>query len=243
MQTRLRNLPAVFSAIALLACSAGGEGNNETKPATPTTSATPTTAAATTAMPDSDAAAIGGTGAPKGFLARTDRPTQKLSDIKYSASGTGWDVTTGPAHILWNPKNVASGNYTVSATFNQLAKPTHPEGYGIFIGGSDLSGPNQSYLYFLVRGSGEIFAQTRKGDVLTGRIAWQKSYASPPADSTGKATYTLSMRVAGDSVHFLVNGHQAAVLQKKDIVTDGIYGVRINHNLHLQVSPVTITKP
>ena len=242
MHTRLDNIAVACSAIALLACSAGGQGN-ETKPATPSTAATVTPAATTTARPDSDAAAIGGTGAPKGFLARTDKPTQKLSDIKYSASGTGWEVTTGPAHILWNPKNVASGNYTVSATFDQLAKPMHPESYGIFIGGSDLSGPNQSYLYFLVRGSGEIFAQTRKGSVLTGRIAWQKSYAAPVADSSGKATYTLAMRVAADSVHFLVNGHQAAVLPKKDLVTDGIYGVRINHNLHLHVSPVTITKP
>lgn len=237
MHTRLKNT-AALSALALLACSAGGQGKDETKTATPTTAA-----ATTTAMPDSDAAAIGGTGAPKGFLARTDKATQKLSDIKYSASGTGWEVTTGPAHILWNPKNTASGDYTVSATFDQLAKPAHPESYGIFIGGSDLSGPNQSYLYFLVRGTGEIFAQTRKGDVLTGRIAWQKSYAAPVADSSGKATYTVAMRVAGDSIHFLVNGHQAAVLPKKDMVTDGIYGVRINHNLHLHVSPITITKP
>src|SRR4051812_47494816 len=237
MHTRLDNIAAAISAITLLACSAGGQSKTDTKAATPTTATTATASA------DSDAAAIGGTGAPKGFFARTDRPTQKLSDIKYSAAGTGWEVTTGPAHVLWNPANVARGDFTVSATFDQLAKPMHPEGFGIFIGGSDLSGPNQSYLYFLVRGSGEVFAQTRKGTVLTGRIAWQKSYAAPAADSTGKASYTLAMRVAGDSIHFLVNGHEAAALPKKDIVTDGIYGVRINHNLHVHVSPITITKP
>jgi len=239
MHTRLNNIAGALSAIALLACSAGGQGNSQTT----TASSTPATPTGARVMADSDAAAIGGTGAPKGFLARTDRPTQKLSDIKYSASGNGWEVTTGPAHILWNPKNVASGDYTVSATFDQLAKPMHPEAFGIFIGGSDLSGPTQSYLYFLVRGSGEIFAQTRKGDALTGRIAWQKSYAAPVADSAGRATYTLAMKVAGDSVHFLVNGHQAAVLPKKDMPTSGIYGIRINHNLHVHVSPITITKP
>ena len=63
---------------------------------------------------------------------------------------------------LWRPKDTASGNYTVSATIDQLGKPAHPEAYGIFIGGSDLSGPNQSYLYFLVRGTGEMFAKTRR---------------------------------------------------------------------------------
>ncbi|MBA3645621.1 MAG: hypothetical protein H0W63_05530 [Gemmatimonadaceae bacterium] len=237
MHIRLNRITTALSAVTLIACSAGDKSNTDT---TTTTSTTP---AAMTTVPDSDAAAIGGTGAPKGFLARTDGPTQKLSDIKYSTAGSGWEVTTGPAHILWDPKNVASGDYTVSATFDQLGKPMHPESFGLFIGGSDLSGPNQSYLYFLVRGSGEVFAQTRKGTVLTGRLAWQKSYAAPVADSSGKATYTITMRVAGDSVRFLVNGHQAAVLPKKDIVTDGIYGVRINHNLHVQVSPIKVTKP
>lgn len=213
----------------------------QTKSDTSTASSTPTATATKTA--DADVGAVGGTGAPAGYVARTDLPTQKLTDAKYSAAGNGWEVTTGPAHILWNPANVASGDYTVSATFDQLEAPKHPEAYGIFIGGSDLSGPNQSYLYFLVRGSGEVFAQTRKADVLTGRIAWQKSYALKPADNTGKATYTLSMKVAGDSVHFLVNSNQVAVLPKKDMPTDGIYGIRINHNLHVRVSPVTVTKP
>jgi hypothetical protein len=241
MHTRFSNITVALASLVLSACS-GERGETNANAASSTTPAA-AASAPTTARPDSDAAAIGGTGAPKGFLARTDQPTQKLSDIKYSASGNGWEVTTGPAHILWNPKNVATGNYTVSATFDQLGKPMHPEAFGLFIGGSDLSGPNQSYLYFLVRGSGEVFAQTRKGDVLTGRIAWQKSYAAPAADPAGKGTYTIAMRVAGDSVHFLVNGHQAAVLPKKDMPTDGIYGVRINHNLHVGVSPVTITKP
>jgi hypothetical protein len=192
---------------------------------------------------DVDVSANGGTGAPAGYLGRTDRPTQKLSGAKYVKDATGWDVTTGPAHILWKPEDTASGNYTVSATIDQLAMPKHPEAFGIFVGGSDLSGPAQSYLYFLVRGTGEVFAQTRKGDVLTGRIAWQKSDAAPVQDSSGRASYTLSIRVAGDSVHFLVNSHEAAVLPKKDMPTDGIYGLRINHNLHVHATPVTITRP
>jgi hypothetical protein len=190
---------------------------------------------------DADVAAIGGTGVPIGYIGRTDRPTQKLSDAKYVRDATGWDVTTGPPHILWKSGATASGKYTVSATIDQLATPMHPESYGIFVGGSDLSGPNQSYLYFLVRGSGELFVQSRNGDKLTPRIPWLKSAAVPTADANGKASYKLGIQVTGDSVKFWVNGKQAAALPKGDLQTNGINGLRINHNLHVHATPVTIT--
>ena len=236
MHSRFKLIAAVALGTALIAGSADAQAKTKKAKKKPVP-------AKVMKEKDADVAAIGGTGVPVGYLGRTDRPTQKLSDAKYVKSGNGWEITTGPAHILWNPKNTATGNYTVTTTIDQLETPKHPESYGIFIGGSDLEGAGQSYLYFLVRGSGEAFAQTRKGDVLTGRIAWQKSAAVPMADASGKGTYTLSMRVAGDSVHFLVNGKGVAVLPKKDMPTDGIYGLRINHNLHVHATPVTITRP
>ena len=235
MHPRLRVISAAVVCLALVAANAGAQTKTKKK--------SKPVAAKVTKEKDADVAAIGGTGVPVGYLGRTDHPTQKLSDAKYLKVANGWNVTTGPAHILWKPGNVASGSYTVSATFDQLENPKHPEAYGIFIGGSDLAGPNQSYLYFLVRGSGEIFAKTRKGDVLTGRIAWQKGTGVPVADAAGKATYTVGMKVSADSVHFLVNSRQVAALPKKDMPTDGIYGIRINHNLRVHVTPVTITRP
>jgi hypothetical protein len=236
MHFRFRLTSMTVATIAFVA----GAAACQTKTGASTTSADTTKAMAGM---DKDVNASGGTGAPTGYQGRTDRPTQKLSDAKYVKGATGYEVTTGPAHILWKPADTASGNYTVSATIDQLATPKHPEAFGIFVGGSDLSGPTQSYLYFLVRGTGEIFAQSRKGDVLTGRIAWQKSYAAPVQDANGKASYTLAIRVAGDSIHFLVNSHQAAVLPKKDMPTAGIFGLRINHNLHVHATPATITRP
>lgn len=236
--SRMKVVTVLGLALVISAGAAGAQTKKKTKPKPPKPAPMKVEKER-----DPDVAAIGGTGVPVGYQGRTDRPTQNLSDAKYVKSGDGWEVTTGPAHILWNPANVASGNYTVSATFDQLATPRHPESFGIFIGGSDLAGPNQSYLYFLVRGTGEAFAQTRKGDVLTGRIAWQKSAAVPVADSSGKGRYTLTIKVAGESVHFLVNGKGVAVLPKKDMPTDGIFGLRINHNLHLHVTPARVTKP
>jgi len=191
---------------------------------------------------DADIAAVGGTGVPVGYLGRTDQPTQKLADAKYVRIGTGWDIATGPAHLLWNPKDAATGSYTVTATIDQLAKPAHPEGYGLFVGGSDLSGPNQAYTYFLVRGTGEMFAKVRSGDKLTGKIAWQKSNFVPAEDASGKASYKLGIQVTADSLRFWVNDHQVAAIAKGDAPTDGLFGIRVNHNLRVHATPVSITR-
>jgi hypothetical protein len=193
-------------------------------------------------MKDEDIAAVGGTGVPLGYVGRTDRPNQRLSDAKYVKRGNGWDVTTGPAHILYNPSQTASGSYTVSATIDQLANPAHPESYGIFIGGSGLTGSGQTYLYFNVRGTGEFLVKTRNGDNTASAIDWKTSSLVPKADASGRASYKLAIQVASDSVKFWVNGHQVAALPKGTLPTNGIYGLRINHNLKLHVTPVSVTR-
>jgi len=40
-----------------------------------------------------------------------------IANAKFVAEGNGFHVTTGPAVTYWNPANVASGDYTVKATF------------------------------------------------------------------------------------------------------------------------------
>ena len=63
---------------------------------------------------------------------------QTVKDAKLAPEGKGMRVTTGPAMTYWNPKNVAKGDYTVSATFNEpkfMNLNDHPHPYGIVIGG------------------------------------------------------------------------------------------------------------
>ena len=191
---------------------------------------------------DLDVPAVGGAGVPIGYSGRTDRANQTL-DAKYVKAGNGWNVTTGPAHILYKAGNIARGSYTISATVDQLAKPMHPEAYGIFVGGRDLDGANQSYLYFLVRGSGEMLVKTRSGDNTAGVIAWQPGAMIPKEDAAGKAGYKLGIQVTRDSVKFWVNSHQVAAVAKGTLPTDGVYGLRINHNLQVHVTPVAIVRP
>jgi hypothetical protein len=219
---------------ALLACSKSENDPDSTAAAD---------TAASMSNSDPDVSAIGGTGVPNGYIGRTDRPDQQLSGAKYAVSGKGWDVTTGPAHILYKSSDSASGAYTVSSTIDQLAAPAHPEAYGIFVGGKNLDGPNQQYLYFLARGTGEMMARVREGDKTRNVLAWKKHAAVPAANASGQASYRLGIQVAADSVRFLVNGQTAATVPAAGLPTSGVYGVRINHNLHVRATPATVTRP
>ncbi|HEU4747594.1 MAG TPA: hypothetical protein VFS56_03770 [Gemmatimonadaceae bacterium] len=194
-------------------------------------------------MADPDVSAVGGTGVPNGYIGKTDRPDQQLSGAKYAVSGGGWDITTGPAHILYRPADSASGAYTATATIEQLGAPAHPEAYGVFVGGKNLDGAGQQYLYFLARGTGEMMAKVREGDKTRNVLAWQKNAAVPVANASGQASYRLGIQVAADSVRFLVNGQRAASVAAAGLPTNGVYGIRINHNLHVRATPATVTRP
>ena len=206
---------------------------------TRTSQATDTVAAHAPADPD---VAAQGTGIPAGFTAITDDTTAQITNARYVTRGRSWEVTTGPAHIVFAAKDTARGRYTASTSFAQLEAPHHPEGYGIFVGGRDLGSPNRVYTYFLVRGNGEFLVKSRAGAKTTDVLAWRSNPAVPKADSSGKANYRLAIRVDADSVRFLVNDKQVAALKAGTVATDGVAGLRINHNLHVTTSPIAITR-
>jgi hypothetical protein len=137
---------------------------------------------------------------------------------------------------------LASGSYTVTSTIEQLAAPAHPEAYGIFVGGRDLDAAGQRYLYFLVRGTGEMMAKVRDGNKTRDVLAWQKNAAVPAANAAGQASYKLAIQVNPDSVRFFVNDQRAAAVAAANLPTNGVYGVRINHNLHVRATPATVTR-
>jgi hypothetical protein len=179
---------------------------------------------------------------PSGYLARTDRANAQIADAKYALSGGAWEVRTGPAHIVWAPGDTASGTFTVTSHFDQLEAPAHPEAYGLIFGGRDLNGDGQRYGYFLVRGTGEYLIKVREGATTRTVKDWTASPAVPKQDAQGKASYDLGVRVRGDSVRFLVNGATVAAVARSAVPTDGVAGLRINHNLHVRARPVAIAK-
>ena len=112
----------------------------------------------------------------------------------------------------------------------------------MFIGGSNLTDPaRQKYGYFEVRGTGEYLVKVRNGDNTTTVVDWTASPNVPKEDASGKATYKITVHVAADTVHFVVNDKLVAATPKSGFPAVGIAGIRVNHNLHVTVTPLEIS--
>jgi len=185
-----------------------------------------------------------GAALPTGYVAQLDRANASPGDIAYSQREPGrWEVRTGPAHILYQPSDTAKGTYTVSATFEQLEAPAHPEAFGVFIGGSGLTDPaTRKYTYFIVRGDGKYSVKSRNGADVRTIADWTASSAIPKQDSAGKALYGIKVESDGKTARVSVNGAPVTTITAKDGPISGIAGVRVNHNLHLVVTPVSVIR-
>ena len=187
---------------------------------------------------------VAGGALPAGWSARTDRANQKVADTKFVAMGSGFHVTSGPAAIYWNDKSAVKGPFTASATFRQTKNPEHPEAYGMFFMGSKLETPEQNYAYILVRGDGKVLVNHRAGADVHKIMDWTENAAVKKADANGVATNTIGIDATRpDSVRLLVNGVQVAALPGSHLgSTDGIVGLRVNHNLDVHVSNLKVAQ-
>lgn len=181
---------------------------------------------------------IAGGALPAGWSGRTDRPNQKLEDAKFVTMGSGFHVTSGPAAIYWNDKSAVKGPFTASATFRQTKKPEHPEAYGMIFSGNKLDTPEQTYYYILVRGDGKVLLNHRAGADVHKIMDWKEVASAKKEDANGAATNTIGIDATKpDSVRLLVNGVQVAALPGSHAgSTDGIVGLRVNHNLDVHIS-------
>lgn len=155
----------------------------------------------------------------EGWKGRVDRrPASQgktIKDSKLTAEGGNLRFSVGPAGNFWNPANTLSGNYEVMATFKEhKMAAAHPHSYGMFIGGKDLESDTETLMYCIVYANGE-------------------------------ATNTVGWRVKDGQASCVVNGTLVKSLDKGMYVgddkltsTDGVYGVRVSHNLELTVSNI-----
>ena len=149
--------------------------------------------------------------APAGWSVRIDR-SQSASDpdgspdLKFATMGKGFHVTGGPAGTFWNPANTGTGNYTAKATFT-LAKPSgHTNYYGLVVGGEDLGGPKQNYIYFLVAQNGTYIVKHRAGDAVHDVQASTPHESIKKPDAKGSSTNALEVRVGRQ--HRLLRGER-----------------------------------
>ena len=62
-------------------------------------------------------------------------------------------------------------------------------------------------------------------------------------DDTGKSTNALEVRVGGDKVDFVINGAVVHSEPKSALAkTDGVYGIRVNHLLEVQIDGFGVSK-
>lgn len=177
---------------------------------------------------------------PPGWNARFDQSNAALTQIDVRQAGTALAFRSGPAAIFWNTKDVATGMYTVSAIFEQKKSMMH-EGYGIFVGGQNLSDPTQNYLYLVIKPQPGTFLINHRSGTSRPRAL----VAETPSDAvnrdaagTGAATNAIAIRVSRDSLHFYINGKEVRTMAKGAVngfSPDGIAGLRINHNLDIEV--------
>ena len=194
-------------------------------------------AAATPLRPSAEVALARRAPTPAGWRARPDRVDVRTDHLHLVSMGDGMHATMAQTGILYNPSRMASGTYRVRATFTQAKRSEHPEAYGILFGGRDLETAKQSYLYFVITQDGRYLVKQRTGAETKTLIDWAiHSAVRQPGDSA-IARNALAVEVGAQRVRFLVNDVEVATLPREGLLpTDGIVGLRINHNLDLHVS-------
>jgi hypothetical protein len=180
--------------------------------------------------------------APKGWKLHTDHSAEASDPDapgadKFTVSGSGFHAVNPMAAIYWNPANTMSGNYTLKGTFKLVKSTGYSEYYGLIFGGSALEGAGQSYTYFMITDDGTYLIKRRDGTGTQGISQKTPSDAVKKPDASGSATNNLEVRVKADKIDFVINGTVVTSLPKTGAAakTDGIYGIRINHQLDVQI--------
>ena len=192
------------------------------------------------ALPFALLAQTGGVTA-EGWEVRLDRGGDVGSMLSFMSMGTGVHAQTGRgAGIFWKSRDTHSGNYTISASFAQVEPSNHPNAYGLFFGGSNLSADNQQYSYFVIREDSQYLIRKRMGDQTPNVVGWTRHDAVNALDANGRAQNTLTVEVGGDQVRFLVNDTEVATQPRAAVDTNGIAGLRVNHFLNVHIDDLNL---
>jgi hypothetical protein len=237
-----RRPAAMLAATLLLAASCAAPETQPPPPSEPVAAAPDSS----TMRPDPRRPVGGNMATPPYWKVRLDEPDaavrigadDKEDDIYFVSMTPGWHITTGPASIFYHPANTAAGAFTAHTTIHLFDPGDRNEAFGLFVGGMDLEGANQTYDYFLIRNSGEFLIKRRIGSETQLVQDWAPSpaiqrYTDPAVSSVQNK---MSIRVEGAEVVFSINEVEVARLPS----AEGIVGIRVNHGLNLHVSELAV---
>lgn len=187
--------------------------------------------------------------APAGWKVRIDRSQNaadpdNVQNVQVMAMGNGFHVIGGPAGTYYNSANTATGDFTLSASFNLMEPSDHTNYYGLVFGGDQMEGPNQNYIYFMVAQDGTYMIKHRAGadTHVVQNYTPDEVVKKPGAD--GRSSNMLEVRVAGNTISYVVNGKVVKTTPKSGMTakTDGVVGVRVNHLLNVHIDAFTLKK-
>jgi len=177
---------------------------------------------------------------PDGWKVRFDDASAKPEQVVVDEKDKALTFTTGPAGIYYNG-NKAEGDYDFSATFSQLKPTAMLEAYGLFIAGQDLDKDTQRYTYFLIRQDGKYLIKTRTGAATKTIVDWTAAPSMKEPKGV-KTSNTLEIRATANSVQFVIDSKPVHAMTRDQVGPDGLAGVRVNHNLNVQISKFEIKK-
>ena len=186
---------------------------------------------------------------PAGWKVHIDRsqnaqdPDNK-SGVTFMSMGKGFHVSGGPAGTYWNPSNTGAGDFTLKGTFTLVKPSNHTNYYGLVFAGNALDGPMQTYTYFVVAQDGSFLIKQRNGEQTSNVQAATKNAAVKVPDGTGRSVNALEVRVAGDTISYVVNGTVVHTTPKSGATakTDGVVGFRVNHVTEVMVDNFEVQK-
>lgn len=178
---------------------------------------------------------------PAGWVVREDDSAADVdTTLRFVAMPPGWHVTTGPPVILYDPGATAAGSFRVEAETYRFPGDS-AAGFGFFMGGRDLDGPEVDYVAFLVDRDGRFELHHRGGDEIH-PIAQRVAHPAIVPWTEGTARNVLSAEVRPDSVRFLVNGEEVAGYERQSYMDfDGIVGLRVGGGVNLHVTRLDVT--
>ena len=181
--------------------------------------------------------------APASWRLRADNSTNAsdpdaAGDITFVASDPAFMQRTRAQRFSGVRKMLLVVRYSLKGTFTLLEPSNHTNYYGLVFGGSDLAGPAQQYVYFLVAQDGTWLVKRRDGDAKTDSILPKTaSTAVRRPDASGRSVNVIEVRVTPAAMEFVVNDTVVSRWSgaARIVKTDGVYGIRVNHFLNLQI--------
>jgi len=204
---------------------------------------------------DKDRAVAGGGVKVPGWTGKVDSKSaaqgRTLNDSKFEQQGDAIHMAIGPAAYYYNPANTVKGDFTVKATFTEPKQDfSHPHPMGLFIGGSKLGTADQALMYCVAYRNGTFLIRRFNGDTVTQVVPKTPNdavhKAATPADPV---TQEIAWVVKGGKADCLINGTSVWSSPVADLVgagklesTDGVWGIRVSHNMDLSVSKMGASK-